>query len=53
MEKLVDDITAAFDKDDFVADGPLSGEFLLGYHCQRRDLHSPAQSLEDEQHPDE
>ena len=38
MEKELDDVTASFKGDDFTRDGPLSGEFLLGYHCQRQSL---------------
>lgn len=28
------EIMSLFDPDDFISDRPLSGEFLLGYHCQ-------------------
>lgn len=38
MEKELDDVTAAFEGDDFTRDGTLSGEFLLAYHCQRQAL---------------
>lgn len=31
-------VTALFDPNDFTSDRPLSGEFLLGYHCQRQAL---------------
>ena len=34
FEKQIQDITALFDGNDYVDDKPLSGEFLLGYHCQ-------------------
>jgi CRISPR-associated protein Csd1 len=37
-EQLLDDTMAKFKADDFVNDGPLTGEFLLGYHCQRQNL---------------
>jgi CRISPR-associated protein Csd1 len=44
MEHILDEIIAAFSHDDskesFVNDNPLSGEFLLGYHCQRQSLRS-------------
>ena len=40
-EQLLDDTMATFKADDFVNDAPLTGEFLLGYHCQRQDLRSP------------
>lgn len=39
MEKLLDEVTDLFSGDSFVDDRKLSGEFLLGYHCQRQDLH--------------
>lgn len=38
MDVLLDDVMSAFSGDDFTQDGPLSGEFLLGYHCQRQAL---------------
>jgi CRISPR-associated protein Csd1 len=42
MEKRLDDVVACFAENEFKDDGPLSGEFLLGYHCERRDLHRRA-----------
>lgn len=38
MEKLMDDIVCAFNGQDFTVESRLSGEFLLGYHCQRHSL---------------
>lgn len=38
MEKLIDEIICAFDGKDFMSEARLSGEFLLGYHCQRQAL---------------
>ena len=38
MDALLDEVMGAFSGDDFTQDGPLSGEFLLGYHCQRQAL---------------
>jgi CRISPR-associated protein Csd1 len=35
-ESLIREIESSFKYDDFVSDGPLSGEFLLGYHCQQK-----------------
>ncbi len=32
--KLLDQIHKLFDPEDFISPAPLSGEFLLGYHCQ-------------------
>lgn len=40
MNGLLDDIHCMFEISDYCKDMPLSGEFLLGYHCQRRDLRS-------------
>jgi len=35
--KELDAVHDAFSPDDFTSDKPLSGEFLLGYHCQKQD----------------
>jgi CRISPR-associated protein Csd1 len=45
-EQLLDDTMAKFKADDYVNDGPLTGEFLLGYHCQRQDLRPPKLNAE-------
>lgn len=37
-DKLMDAVVGMFKGDDFVSDSKLSGEFLLGYHCQRAAL---------------
>ncbi len=36
--KVIDEVMNIFEIEDFISDKPLSGEFLLGYHCQRKDL---------------
>lgn len=41
MEKLHDEVVCSFQRDDFLDDSKLSGEFLLGYHCQRQKLKPP------------
>lgn len=41
MEKLHDEVVASFARDEFLDDRKLSGEFLLGYHCQRQALNPP------------
>jgi CRISPR-associated protein Csd1 len=41
MEKLHDEVVASFKDEDFLDDRKLSGEFLLGYHCQRQALNLP------------
>jgi CRISPR-associated protein Csd1 len=38
MEKLLDEVVSSFFGEDFLNDSKLSGEFLLGYHCQRQTL---------------
>lgn len=37
-QKMISEVMAMFNPDDFVSDRKLSGEFLLGYHCQREAL---------------
>ena len=37
-EKLLDAVMEQFQPGEFIDDGALSGEFLLGYHCQRAAL---------------
>jgi CRISPR-associated protein Csd1 len=41
MEKLHDEVVSSFQGEDFLDDSKLSGEFLLGYHCQRQILNPP------------
>ncbi|MDR4652103.1 MAG: type I-C CRISPR-associated protein Cas8c/Csd1 [Nitrosomonas sp.] len=38
MENQLDEVINLFQTDDFMEDKKLSGEFLLGYHCQRQTL---------------
>lgn len=37
-ETQLDEVVGLFEAKEFLADTPLSGEFLLGYHCQRQAL---------------
>jgi CRISPR-associated protein Csd1 len=37
-DKLLDSVMCMFKPEDFISDSKLSGEFLLGYHCQRSAL---------------
>lgn len=39
-QRMIDEVVAAFQGDDFISDKRLSGEFLLGFHCQREYLRS-------------
>jgi len=41
-ETEMDDVVNAFSPDDFTSDKRLTGEFLLGYHCQRAALRPTA-----------
>jgi len=34
-KKELDAVTSSFENEEFTLDKPLTGEFLLGYHCQR------------------
>ena len=53
MEKLLDKVMVLFHSDDFTKDTQLSGEFLLGYHCQRQALRSGELAGADDQSTDE
>lgn len=44
MEKLIDGIVCVFSGQDFMSEARLSGEFLLGYHCQRQALRPKPES---------
>lgn len=46
---LLDDIHRRFASADFTDDRPLSGEFLLGYHCQRAALFAGAAEKSDDE----
>lgn len=46
-QRMIDEVVASFSPEDFLSDKRLSGEFLLGYHCQREALRSnPSQAEE-------
>jgi CRISPR-associated protein Csd1 len=44
--KVIDEVICAFNTEDFINDKPLTGEFLLGYHCQRKDLWPSGEAAE-------
>lgn len=44
MEKQIDAVINAFQAHDFTDEKRLSGEFLLGYHCQRQALWNKPES---------
>jgi CRISPR-associated protein Csd1 len=45
--RMIDEVIAAFTPDDFTSDKRLSGEFLLGYHCQRTALRPSNETIQD------
>ena len=47
MQNLLDDIHGMFSSDEYTDDSRLSGEFLLGYHCQVQALKHRDQKTED------
>jgi CRISPR-associated protein Csd1 len=49
-DKLLDAVIGRFRGEDFISDSKLSGEFLLGYHCQRAALW--AKGKPDGEHPE-
>ena len=49
MEKLLDEVMISFSREDFAQDAALSGEFLLGYHCQRQMLRPTTNVATDEE----
>jgi CRISPR-associated protein Csd1 len=45
-QRMIDDVIASFNDNDFLNDKRLSGEFLLGYHCQREFLRNTRDQAE-------
>lgn len=37
-KNLISDVESLFTPEDFISNKPLSGEYLLGFYCQRKDL---------------
>jgi len=46
-QRMIDEVIASFNPGDFISDKRLSGEFLLGYHCQREILHPNSEQSDD------
>jgi CRISPR-associated protein Csd1 len=44
QKKELDDVLSLFNTQDFTTDKALSGEFLLGYHCQRQTFRNKTES---------
>jgi CRISPR-associated protein Csd1 len=43
-QKELDEIINAFKPEEFINDKKLSGEFLLGYHCQRQNSYNKTEA---------
>jgi CRISPR-associated protein Csd1 len=48
LEQQIDQIVVQFSTGDFIDDRKLTGEFLLGYHCQRAKLNEPKNTIPSE-----
>ena len=48
MENQLDEVVNLFQTNDFMEDRKLSGEFLLGYHCQRQTFRTKPETEQDE-----
>lgn len=48
MEAQLDKVVCEFQGKDFTDDRKLSGEFLLGYHCQRQTLRIKPETEQDD-----
>jgi CRISPR-associated protein Csd1 len=46
LEKTLDEVYCLFNKEEFIEDRKLSGEFLLGFHCQRHALWNKPEKTE-------
>ena len=46
-QRMIDEVVASFNENDFLNDKRLSGEFLLGYHSQREFLRNGQESVEE------
>lgn len=49
MNDMLDEVHGLFQRSDYMYDGRLSGEFLLGYHCQRQKLREKYESISAEE----
>jgi CRISPR-associated protein Csd1 len=47
--KMLEEITTAFEPDDFTSNKPLNGEYLLGYYCQRQFIFTPKEGKQNEE----
>lgn len=49
INREIDEVMGRFDKDDYMSPKPLTGEFLLGFHCQRLALHQKNETVNTEE----
>ena len=52
-QKMIDEVKDLFDPNDFINDKRLSGEFLLGYSCQREYLRNSPDKVKEAEEVDE
>jgi CRISPR-associated protein Csd1 len=52
-QRLISEVIALFAPDDFLNDKKLTGEFLLGYHCQREALRNQKEGEKKDKQSDE
>jgi len=50
-QRMIDEVINSFDPSDFTNDKRLTGEFLLGYHCQREYLRSFSDTKKESEDP--
>ena len=48
LKGLLDEVMGKFQTSEFTNDGKLSGEFLLGFHCQRSALWQKPETIGEE-----
>jgi len=53
IKREIDAVMNAFDTDEFTDDRRLTGEFLIGYHCQRAALHTERTPVDDDADTDQ
>jgi len=47
-KSLIGHVAASFDPEDFISNRPLTGEYLLGYYCQRQQMEKKGKPTSDE-----
>jgi CRISPR-associated protein Cas8c/Csd1, subtype I-C/DVULG len=52
-KNLIAEVEGLFDHDDFISNKPLTGEYLLGYYCQRQKLNTKSKTPMNEKEADQ